>query len=140
MIAIDNFDRTLFTTGMRGKTSQETLESFKRIIRQNANVMPREITVDLGNEWARLEPYVKEHGGVLRRKNMQSVNTLALVDKSISTLKQILSSYNLTQWADSLKKATEVYNSRSHEHLLGSAPEDVKGSEEMQYELLLDDA
>ena len=71
---------------------------------------------------------------------MQSINTLALVDKAIGTLKQILSSYNLTQWAESLKKATEVYNSRSHEHLLGSAPEDVKGSQEMQYELLLDDA
>ena len=53
---------------MRGKSARETLDSFKKIIRQNANVMPKEITVDLGNEWARLEPYINENGGVLRRK------------------------------------------------------------------------
>ena len=114
LVAIDNFDRTLFTVAMQAKTADATLAAFKRIISQNGGVMPKEITVDLGNEYALLEPYITERGGVLRRKNVQSVNTLALVDKAIGTLKQILSSYSLTKWADSLKKATEVYNERSH--------------------------
>ena len=63
---------------------------------------------------------------------------MALVDKSTGTLKQILSSYNLTQWADSLKKATAVYNNRSHAHLMGSAPEDVEGNAEILHKLMLD--
>jgi hypothetical protein len=34
-----------------------------------------------------------------------------------------------------LKKATTAYNEKSHTYLMGSAPNDVKGSEELQYEL-----
>ena len=52
--------------------------------------MPKEITDDLGNEYAMLEQEITNRGGVLRRKNMQSVNTLALVDRAIGKMKTIL--------------------------------------------------
>ena len=42
---------------------------------------------------------------------------------------------SLTNWASALKKATEVYNEKSHAYLMGSAPSDVEGSDELQYEL-----
>ena len=66
---------------------------------------------------------------------MQSVNTLAVVDRVIGKLKTILSGYNLNDWAGALKKATTAYNAASHSYLMGSAPDDVKGSAELQYEL-----
>ena len=75
----------------------------------------------------------------MRRKNLQAVNTIAVVDRAIGKLKVILSSYSLTNWAISLQQATDAYNEKSHSYLMGSAPDDVKegvkGSKELQYEL-----
>ena len=53
---------------MPSKTAQATLEAFRKIIRANGNIMPKEITVDLGNEYAMLEQEISSKGGVLRRK------------------------------------------------------------------------
>ena len=66
---------------------------------------------------------------------MQSANTLGIVDRVIGKLKVILSSYSLTDWSAALKKATDAYNDKSHSYLMGSAPDDVKGSNLLQYEL-----
>ena len=46
-----------------------------------------------------------------------------------------MASYSLTNWAESLQRATHAYNNNSHSYLMGSAPDDVKGSKELQYEL-----
>ncbi len=135
LVAVDNYDRTVFTQPMQNKTAETTLEAFRRIIRANGNVMPKEITVDLGNEWALLEQEITSKGGVLRRKNMQAINTLAAVDAVVARIKTILSSFSLTDWAGALRKATAAYNDRSHSYLMGSAPDDVKGSKALQYEL-----
>jgi hypothetical protein len=135
LVAVENYDRTIFTQPMQNKSAETTLEAFRKIIRANGNVMPKEVTADLGNEWALLEQEIASKGGVLRRKNMQSVNTLAIVDRVVGKLKVILSGYSLTDWAGALKKATAAYNEKSHSYLMGSAPNDVKGSAELQYEL-----
>ena len=66
---------------------------------------------------------------------MAAADTLAVVDRVIGKLKTILSGYSLTTWAPALEKATAAYNDRSHTYLMGSAPDDVKGSAELQYEL-----
>ena len=66
---------------------------------------------------------------------MAAANTLAVVDRVIGKLKTILSGYSLVAWSPALKKATAAYNDRSHSYLMGSAPDDVKGSAELQYEL-----
>jgi len=120
---------------MPSKTANATLEAFRKIIRANGNIMPKEITVDLGNEYAMLEQEITSKGGVLRRKNMQSANTLGIVDRVVGKLKVILSGYSLTDWLGALRKATAAYNDKSHSYLMGSAPDDVKGSAELQYEL-----
>lgn len=135
LVAVDNYDRTAFTQPMQNKTAETTLDAFRRIIQANGGVTPRETTVDLGNEYALLEQEIASKGGVLRRKNMQSVNTLAIVDRVVGKLKAILSGYSLTDWAGALRKATTAYNDKSHSYLMGSAPDDVKGSNLLQYEM-----
>ena len=65
---------------------------------------------------------------------MQSVNTLAIVDRVVGKIRSILNGYSLTDWAGSLRRATTAYNEKSHSYLMGSAPDDVKGSAELQYE------
>jgi hypothetical protein len=135
LIAVDLYNRQAFTQAISQKTARATLEAFRKIIRRNDGEMPKEITVDLGNEYALLEKEIADKGGVLRRKNVQAINTLAVVDRAIGKLKTILSSYSLTNWAESLQRATNAYNNRSHSYLMGSAPDDVRGSAELQYEL-----
>ena len=132
---MDLYNRQAFTQVMPQRTAQATLEAFRKIIRKNDGAMPKEITVDLGTEHALLEKEITEKGGVLRRKNVQAINTLSVVDRAIGQLKTILSSYSLTNWAESLQRATNAYNNNSHSYLMGSAPDDVKGSKELQYEL-----
>ena len=135
LIAVDLYNRQAFTQIMPQKTARATLEAFRKLIRKNDGEMPKEITVDLGLEYAMLEQEITDKGGVLRRKNVQAINTLAVVDRAIAKIKTILSSYSLTNWAESLQRATRAYNNRSHSYLMGSAPDDVKGSPELQYEL-----
>ena len=132
LVAVDNYNRQIFTQPMQNKTADATLEAFRAIIRANGNIMPKEITVDLGNEYTLLEQEIASKGVFLRRKNMAAANTLAVVDRVIGKLKTILSGYSLISWAPALKKATTAYNDRSHSYLMGSAPDDVKGSEELQ--------
>ena len=135
LVAVDNYNRQVFTQPMQNKSAETTLEAFRKIVRANGNVMPKEITVDLGNEWADIQAEIESKGGVLRRKNMQAANTLAVVDRVVGKLKTILSGYPLTDWTGALRKATTAYNDWSHSYLMGSAPDDVKGSAELQYEL-----
>ncbi len=66
---------------------------------------------------------------------MTAIQTLDLVDRVVGKMKTILSGYSLTDWAGAPRKATATYNDRSHSYLMGSAPDDVKGSAELQYEL-----
>ena len=135
LVAVDNYNKQIFTQPMQNKTADATLEAFRAIIRANGNIMPKEITVDLGNEYALLEQEIASKGDILRRKNMAAADTLAVVDRVIGKLKTILSGYSLTTWAPALKQATAQYNERNHSYLMGSAPDDVKGSAELQYEL-----
>ncbi len=62
MVAADNYNREVFTQAMPRKTAETTLEAFRKIIRANDGVMPKQITVDLGNEYALLEQEVKSKG------------------------------------------------------------------------------
>ncbi len=83
LVAVDNYNRQIFTQPMRNKTAETTLEAWRKVVRANGDITPKEVTADLGNEWALLEQEITSKGGVLRRKNMQSVNTLAIVDRVV---------------------------------------------------------
>ena len=126
LVAVDNYNRQVFTQSMPNKTAATTLEAFRKVIRANGNIMPKEVTADLGNEWALLEQEIASKGGVLRRKNMAAANTLAVVDRAIGKLKSILSGYSLIDWAGALKRATTAYNEGSHSYLMQSAPNDAR--------------
>ena len=135
LICVDLADRVIYTAAQKSKTAEETLRAFKEVIADNAGVMPKEVTVDLGKEYALLGPYIQERAGTLRKKNVQAVNTLGVVDAAIMRLKRILSGRNLAQFKTSLEAATNKANNSSHTYLMGSAPEDYKSSETLQYVL-----
>ena len=69
-----------------------------------------------------IEQEVTNGGGVLRRKHMQAINTLAVADRAIGKLKTILSGYSLTDWSNSVKRATDACNNQSHSYLMEVRP------------------
>jgi hypothetical protein len=135
LIVVDLYDRQLWAIPQRSKSAEDTLQAWRKVIQSNGNVTFGEVSVDQGNEFRLLGPEIESKGGVLRHKDMRQLNSIAVVDAAISKLKRILSGYNLTSWAEVLKKATIAYNDSSHSALMGSAPDDVKGSDLLQYEL-----
>ena len=54
LVAVDNYNREIFTQAMPRKTAEATLEAFRKITRANDSVMPKQIDADLGNEYALL--------------------------------------------------------------------------------------
>ena len=68
LVAVDLYNREAFTQAMPRKTAQATLEAFRKIIRKNGGAMPKEITADLGTEYALIGKEIEDAGGVLRRK------------------------------------------------------------------------
>ena len=43
LVAVDNYNRQVFTQPMPRQTAKATLDAFRKIIRANGNVMPKEI-------------------------------------------------------------------------------------------------
>jgi hypothetical protein len=138
LVVIDLYDRQLFTVPMKSKSANETLQAWKKVIQSNGGVQFAEVTVDLGNEFSLLGQELESKGSVLRKKDLRQANTLSVVDRAIGKLKKLLANYDLSNWANSLKRATLAHNENSHDKLMGSAPNDVKTSPELQYQIEAD--
>jgi hypothetical protein len=79
---------------MSDKTDKETKDAMRRIIRNNNNVAPNEISVDLGREFGPLfTQYLEDQGTQIRRKDPQAVNSIAGVDRTQQSIKGILKIY-----------------------------------------------
>ena len=59
----------------------------------------------------------------------------AVIRRLKETLRQDMVEGETQNWAKSLPRAVRAYNNNSHEHLMDSAPADVKGKEVLQYSL-----
>ena len=62
LVAVDNYNRQVFTQAMPRKTAEVALEAFRKMIRQNDGEMPKQITVDSGGEYALLEKNINDKG------------------------------------------------------------------------------
>ena len=109
LVVVDLYDRQLFTVPMRSKSADDTLQAWRKVIQSNGGITFAETTVGQGNEWAQLGQEIESKGGVLRHKDMRQPNSIAVVDRAVGKIKKLLSTYSLTNWMDSLKKATVAY-------------------------------
>ena len=138
LCVIDLYDRQLFTVPMKTKSAEETLQAWRKVIQSNGGVTFAEVSTDQGNEWALLGQELESKGSVLRKKDMRQPNSISVIDKSIGKLKKLLASYDLSNWVNSLKKATTAHNENPHAKLMDSAPNDVKTTPELQYQIEAD--
>ena len=88
LVVIDLYDRQLFTVPMRSKSSDDTLQAWRKVIQSNGGVTFLETTVDNGQEWAQLGQEIESKGGALRHKDMRQPNSIAVVDATIGKLEK----------------------------------------------------
>jgi hypothetical protein len=75
-----------------------------------------------------LDTYLAEKNAVHTYKRDQQPNAIAIVDRSIQSLKAIIAKLQIDSqlgWSQLTKKAEGILNSREHSSLMGASPEDV---------------
>ena len=129
--ASDVFTRKTYTEPLRNKTAAQVDEAMRKIL----NKVPNEgrnavLTTDKGKEFSNMEKVLPEDA-VHREK--ESVNDIAVVDRTMQTLKKDLEDKAQTTgkgWVHNLKEVTSNYNFRPSSAVHGSP--DTVGEENAQ--------
>ena len=129
MVVTDVLSRFQWLEPMKDKTDAEALRAYRRVVARNSNTSPKELSTDLGREWGpTVQQYLQDQGTAHRQKDPQQVNSIALVDRGIQSVKQImgnLQSGTGAPWSQVAKKAMDIYNDREHSALYVESPADV---------------
>ena len=138
LVVADVFSRYVWATPLKEKTQATVAAAFKGIMASGRT--PAEVDSDGGAEFSGLfDSLLREKGIAHRVKSTKQLNALAVVDATIKklkdTLKQEMAERGTGTWLKYLTGAVKAANNNSHDHLLGSRPSDVKGSEVLQYAL-----
>ena len=139
LVVVDVFSRFTWAVPLVSKPQEEVAEAFKGI-RSSSKRKPAEVDSDGGAEFGASFTKMLEDSGIAHRvKRMGHTNALAVVDSAIKRIKETLRQDIVEDpskgWAKYLTRAVKALNSNSHDHLMGSAPSDVKGSNVLQYAL-----
>ena len=145
LLAVDIFSRFMYAELLKTKEAEEVTEAFRRIQRRargrlagKTGVIPGEVSTDTGAEFKGPFDDMLEKDGIGHRFK-EGINGLAVVDAAIRTLKvsiaKEMADTESDSWAKVVEPLVKAYNANSHAALMGSAPEDVKKTPVLQYEL-----
>ena len=120
----DVFTRRAWTEPLRYKDAANTNSAFRKILKEvpghGDNAV---VTTDQGNEFKGLENQVLPKSGVHIEKEVTDRNAIAVVDRTIQTLKKDLASRLARTgqpWAKEIHAVTEAYNERPNEAVHGA--------------------
>ena len=143
LVAVDIFDRTMKAAPMKTKSPEETARVFRTFA-----PLPAEVDTDHGQEFGGVFQKLLDDKGIgHREKDPKAINSLAVSDRAISTLRASIAKDMTARanaragargsggWHAGLKGAVNAYNNTGHAHLMGSEPTDVAKSKELTYEL-----
>jgi len=139
LMAVDVFSKIVYCERLTAKKDKQVLTAYRKIIGRNDNTHPKEVSTDLGKEFGpSFTAYLKDNGTANRKKDPQSVNSIAAVDRAMQSIKVILANLQASSdapWSSLLKKSTDIYNDKEHSALYGESPGDVAENDEVQYML-----
>ena len=145
LICIDVFSRFVYVEPLKTKEQEEVTQAFQRIQRAaqgrvvgKRRVIPSNVTTDAGAEFkGPFSEYLEKQG--ISQEFKEAQNSMAVVDAAIRTIKTSIAKEMVENesdsWVKALPNAVKAYNENSHTALMKSAPQDVKGSTVLQYEL-----
>lgn len=139
LVVVDVFSRFAWAVPMQSKSQEDTIQAFEKILKASKR-KPSEVDSDNGLEFgAAFTEFLENRKIAHTLKHQGHTNALAVVDAVIKrikeTLRQDLADKGSQNWARFLPNAVKAYNSNSHDHLMGSAPDEVTGNSVLQYAL-----
>ena len=142
---VNVFDRKLYSEALTSKSPVEVLKALKKIVKR-APALPYTISSDNGLEFtdAQVTNYIDSLGVKRRYKDVDDINAIAVVDRSMGLLKKKLANieaFNSSNWQSSLQRATKALNDEPKEQVLhGASPNEVRDDKNVQFMLLQDNA
>ena len=137
LIIQDVFSRKIWAVAMRVKTTEAVQQAFEHIVRSGAGV-PRELDTDNGLEFRGVfEHYLEEERVEHVIADSRNKNARGALDAAIRTFKQQLSriqvAENRRDWAALVPRAVAAYNDSVHSALIGRAPDEVQGDNDLKF-------
>ncbi len=137
LVVVDVFSRFAWAMPMESKSLEATISAFDGLMRESGR-KPSEVDTDGGLEFsAKFTSFLEGKEIAHKTRPPGQTNALAVVDAVIQSLKETLvkdmAEDGSQNWIQFLKRAIKAHNSNSHEHLMGSAPDDVSGNPVLQY-------
>ena len=121
--------------GMRKTIARRMTDSFRDVPH-----FPLSIDIELDELLAartKINAMLEKQG--IGHRFKEAINSLAVVDAAIRTLKVMIAKdmadTSSDSWAKAVGPATSAYNSNSHPAIMNSAPEDVKKTPALEFEL-----
>ena len=136
LVVQDIFTRKLYAKALSRNDPKTVAEAFKEIVRSASP--PQELNTDKGGEFTGNPFQVALRTLKIRHrvKDPMDRNAIATVDAAISNLKKALfrtGDDGIANWAERLDQVVGGINKTPHDHLHGSAPNDVKDKPQLQY-------
>ena len=140
LIVQDIFSRVVFTKALKNKDQETVTVAFREMVR-NAGV-PDRLDTDQGNEFkGAFEDFLREKRIYHSVSDIRNKNARGTLDAAIRTLRQQLgrvqTSEDRRDWAELLPGVTEAYNRTVHGSLIGRAPAEVYGDDDLKFNLEL---
>ena len=137
LIVQDVFSRKIWAVATRVKTTETIQQAFEFIVRSGAGV-PRELDTDNGLEFRGLfEQYLEEERIEHVIADSRNKNARGALDAAIRTFKAQISriqvAENRRDWAALVPRAVAAYNDSVHSALVGRAPDDAEGDDDLQF-------
>ena len=138
LIVQDIFSRVIFTKALKFKDQETVTEAFKEIVR-NAGV-PDHVDTDHGNEFkGAFDDFLREKRIYHSVADIRNKNARGTLDAAIRTIRQQIgrmqTSENRRDWAEILPGATQAHNRTVHSSLIGRAPAEVYGNDDLTFNL-----
>ena len=143
LILINVFTREVYARALAKKEPKDVSQALGSLL-DDLPIDPKIISSDNGNEFQGPVTTMLQKRNIAQRfKAVGDVNALGVVDKAIQTLKKtiarILSSGEVRNWKDALKKAVDSYNGSYHS-AVHDAPGDVRADDKVIFMNLQDNA
>ena len=139
LVVVDVFSRFVWAVPLPSKSPEEVTRAFRSILKVSRRT-PAEVDSDGGAEFGGVFDDMLDKQGIAHRtKRTGHTNALAVVDATIKrikeTLRQEMAEDGTGNWLKFMDRAVKAINTTSHDHLMGSAPSDVKANTALQYTL-----
>ena len=132
------FSRKLFVHALKTKSPEIVEQAFQSIVRSGG--LPDRLDTDDGPEFkGPFQSYLDEEHIYHEIADQRSKNARATLDAAIKGFRQQLARIQAQEghrdWASVVQRAAATYNDTEHDALIGRAPDDVTGDDDLKFRL-----